>query len=207
MSVGRQFSAALYPQVTADLWGWDNTTNSLTINTGLIANIWYNDAVTYAYSEGGFSASAQVAQKQSNPGWAGVANRSPYSMAIGYAAGPWSLRGGYERPADGTSWWSALSGTYDFKVVELRGFLGDGKDYQSKPVRSWQVSAVVPVGLGQIRASYGQYKHDDTVGQAKRSVGYYYYLSKRTAVYSNFAHDNKAQSHPSGYELGLQHVF
>lgn len=207
LTLGRQTSAALLPQLLVDPWLWDNIGADFTAGTGQIGNLWYNDAVTYAYGAGAFSFSAQVAQKESNPGWSGVANKSPYSFSLGYAPGPWQVRLGYEKPSDGRSHLTSLFGGYDFGPLMLNAMAGAGKDYTEASVRTWAVSSVIPVGAGQVRASFSRYKRADVVGSQKLALGYYHALSKRTSLYANFAHDNKAAAHKSGYEAGLQHTF
>lgn len=207
LTLGRQTSAALLPQLLVDPWLWDNIGAGFTAGTGQIGNIWYNGAATYAYDAGGFSFAAQVAEKQSNPGWSGVANKSPYSFSLGYAPGPWQLRIGYEKPSDGRSHLTSLFGGYDFGKFTLNAMVGGGKDYTEASVRTWAVSSVIPVGIGQIRASFAHYKRADIVGSQKLALGYYHPLSKRTSLYANLAHDSKAAAYKSGYEVGLQHSF
>lgn len=208
LTLGRQMTAALLSQILADPWFWDNTTAMFAASTGLVGNLWYNNAVTYAHGSGPFSGSVQVAEKADNPGWAGVARRSPYSLSLAYAPGPWQVRLGHERPADGTSRWTTLFGGYDFGRVALNGQVGTGQDFNGAPVRAWLVSAVAPVGpAGQLRTAYGEYKNSGVVGSRKAAAGYYHALSKRTSVYANIAHDSKVPARKTGYELGLQHHF
>lgn len=207
LTLGRQMTAALLAQILADPWFWDNTTAMFTASTGLVGNLWYNKSATYAYGSGPFSVTAQVAERTSNPGWAGTTSRTPHSMALAWAPGPWQVRLGYERPADGTSKWTTLFGSYAFDRVTLNGQLGSGKDFNGASVRTWLVSAVAPVGSGQLRTAYGEYKNSGQVGSKKISAGYYHALSKRTSVYTNVAHDAKAAGRKSGYEIGLQHTF
>lgn len=207
LKLGRQFSGALMPQLLADPWFIDHVTANFMPALGGVASIWYNDAVTYSHGSGPFSFTAQIAQKDANPGWSGVKRKTPYSLTLGYAPGPWQLWFGYEKPADGRSKLATLFGGYDFGVATLNAMVAGGTDHADASVRTWTVSSVIPVGAAQIRASLGQYKRADTVGSQKLSLGYHYYLSKRTSVYTTFAHDSKAPSSKSGYEIGLQHTF
>ena len=207
LTLGRQMTAALLAQILADPWFWDNTTAMFAASTGLVGNLWYNDAISYSYGSGPFSLSAQVAEKTNNPGWAGAARRSPYSLALGWAPGPWQVRLGHERPADGTSRWTTLFGGYDFGRFTLNAQVGTGEDFAGAKVRSWLVSSVVPIGTGQLRAAYGEYKNSGVTGSEKLSLGYYYPLSKRTSLYANVAHEGKVATRKTGYELGLQHHF
>ena len=57
------------------------------------------------------------------------------------------------------------------------------------------------------RTSFGNYKRADVVASQKLALGYHHFLSKRTSVYTTFAHDSKAPTRKNGYEVGLQHVF
>lgn len=207
VKLGRQFSAALLTQALVDPWFLDHVTINFMPSTGGIANFWYNDAVTYEYGAGGFSFAAQAAQKDNNPGWAGTPNKMPWSVAFGYAQGPWQLRFAHEKPSDGRSHLSTLFGGYDFGVATFNAMVASGKDHTDAKVRTWAVSSVVPLGAGQFRASLGQYKQGDAVLSQKLSVGYHYFLSKRTSIYTTFAHDNKAPAYKNGYEFGVQHAF
>ncbi|MGQ0599881.1 porin [Aquabacterium sp.] len=207
LSLGRHMTAALLPQILVDPWQWDNVTTGFNATTGMIGNLWYNNAVTYDYGSGPYSLSAQVAEKDGNPGWTGTTNRNPYSFALGYTPGPWQFRLGYERPADGTSRLLSLFTSYAFTDITVNGMLGRGRDGVDASVKTWAVSGVMNFGTDQVRAAYGEYKRLDDTASQKLSLGYYHYLSKRTAVYANFAHDRKVVDYRSGYELGLQHVF
>lgn len=207
LTLGRQMTAALLPQILVDPWFWDNTTNGFTASTGNIGNLWYNDAATYAYDAGAFSLVAQIAAKDANPGWSGTPRKTPYSFALGYAPGPWQLRFGYEKPADGRSRLATLFGGYDFGAFTLHAMVAGGTDHADASVRTWAVSSVIPAGSGQFRASFGHYKRADVVGSQKLALGYHHYLSKRTSVYTTFAHDSKAAAQRNGYEVGLQHTF
>ncbi|WP_332749108.1 porin [Hydrogenophaga sp.] len=207
LTLGRQMTAALLPQILVDPWFWDNTTSGFTASTGLIGNLWYNDAATYAHNAGAFSFTAQVAAKDANPGWSGTPNKTPYSFALGYAPGPWQVRFGYEKPADGRSKLATLFGGYNFGAFTLNAMVAGGTDHTDASVRTWAVSSVIPAGSGQFRASFGHYKRADVVGSQKLALGYHHFLSKRTSVYTTLAHDSKAADHKSGYEVGLQHTF
>lgn len=207
LTLGRQMTAALLPQLLVDPWFWDNTTNGFAAGTGYIGNLWYNDAATYAYDTGAFSFTAQVAAKDANPGWSGTPHKTPYSFALGYAPGPWQLRFGYEKPADGRSKLATLFGGYDFGAFTLNAMVAGGTDHTDASVRTWALSSVVPVGTGQFRTSFGNYKRADVVASQKLALGYHHFLSKRTSVYTTFAHDSKAPTRKNGYEVGLQHVF
>lgn len=140
------------------------------------------------------------------------------SGRVGYSKGPVYLALAYQTVkknpvtfADGTSpnntkaW--QLAGSYDLKVAKIYAHLGeiqnDGTEATRLDVkyRIWDLSASVPVGLGSVLIAYASRKTDDAVGAVsatafggnkKRevfSVGYDYFLSKRTDVYAVAMHD------------------
>ena len=82
----------------------------------------------------------------------------------------------------------------------------------------------MPVGAGEIRLAYSQYKFDTPLGDPKvkkMAVGYVHNLSKRTAVYATVArvrNSNGAASalngagvnpngSSTGFDLGIRHSF
>ena len=96
--------------------------------------------------------------------------------------------------------------------------------------RGWLLGALVPVGAGEIRASYSEYRTDpilvggeDTRGR-KLALGYVHNLSKRTALYATIARVSNdggaaytlggATANPlagdfnsTGYDIGIRHSF
>ena len=123
---------------------------------------------------------------------------------IGFAAGPFDIAGAYAQQrfagtpgnlnSSGTigqqKTWN-IGGSYDLGVVKLLGYF-DRDTVESARENRFSVSAVVPLGQGEIHAGYDRSKLtgsrglttlDNKVDQFK--VGYVYNLSKRTAVYTN----------------------
>jgi predicted porin len=142
---------------------------------------------------------------------------------IGYAAGPLDVAASYAQ--NDTSFTTGtgaaavarpgkvktfnLGATYDFGVAKLFGEYSRSKD-QRDPLNPFTVvpdvdltgyliGVMVPIGPGQIRASYSQVKYDFNrvptlfgVNAAdpkanKLAVGYVHNLSKRTALYATVA--------------------
>ena len=65
----------------------------------------------------------------------------------------------------------------------------------------------VPVGAGVIKAAYGTNKVGGVTGAQKVGLGYHYFMSKRTMLYVDVAHDNKAAKNKSGMDFGIRHTF
>lgn len=126
-----------------------------------------------------------------------------------------------------------IGGSYDFGVVKLFVDLDDRK-YNPAEQKLWSVGAYVPVGVGGIRGSFTKtdIRGGPLGGNGAKQValGYVYNLSKRTALYTSFAHisnsgpglagkalfsTNGTQSVPfplagessTGFEVGLRHNF
>lgn len=121
-----------------------------------------------------------------------------------------------------------VGGRYDFGVARLMGqYTKDQNDGAVGGVargRSWLLGAVVPVGIGEVRVSYSQYRTEQGPlhpATKKLALGYVHYLSKRTALYVTYARlrnsDGAAgalsgsttapNASSSGQDFGVRHTF
>jgi predicted porin len=116
-----------------------------------------------------------------------------YGGRLGFAAGPFDVAGSYAESGvdsideNAKSW--SIGGSFNFGLAKLMGWYGE-TDLQSRKSKSYSVSTVVPLGLGEIHASYGSGKVDGLPANYSAdqfALGYVYNLSKRTAVYSTAA--------------------
>ena len=130
-----------------------------------------------------------------------------------------------------------IYGAYDFGVAKVGAYyaqekFGDGSVMvgggQNPNLKIWSLGVTVPVGPGAILASYGQRKDSNldnsTVKQA--AIGYTYALSKRTNLYTSYAHISNQSNvdqyvgdatiagsglmggqSSSGFALGIKHSF
>jgi predicted porin len=157
-----------------------------------------------------------------------------WGVRVGYGAGPLNAAISYAKTrydqsdavsgGDYTTW--NVGGQWDFGVAKaMAQFTRDRKEDLATG-RGWLIGALVPVGVGEIRASYSTYKIDFGGGVEPRSnqiaLGYVHNLSKRTALYATVAHvKNKdgaaltlngatgigANFNSTGYDLGIRHSF
>lgn len=130
----------------------------------------------------------------------GQATTGAWTLHGGYANGPITANVDYIVVNSGTvslgnttkaSKDYLLTGTYDFGVAKLAAAYGDNKpDAGNGDEHSaWMLGVTVPVGPGNILASYAVGKDKVTSGQGKQfAVGYQYNLSKRTSLYTSYAH-------------------
>ena len=166
----------------------------------------------------------------------GVDGKKYYGARIGYAAGPLDVSAAYGQttvaPLQGEDKFKTgvFGASYDFGVVKAMGYYRQSK-FADQKLAAIGVGAVVPVGVGQIKASYTRANASgtDALGNDvggddadQFALGYVHNLSKRTAVYGTAAYvKNKGNanfavaSNPTltpgekstGLELGLRHSF
>ena len=123
---------------------------------------------------------------------------------IGFAAGPFDVAAAYAdqhfignltnfnvagTTGDQKTW--NIGGTYDFGVVKLLGYF-DRDTVEALRENRYSLSAVVPIGQGEIHAGYDRSKLSGSIGSLgvdnavnQIKAGYVYNLSKRTAIYTN----------------------
>ena len=145
-------------------------------------------------------------------------------LRVGYAAGPFNVALALSRTdyAAGDSKQNNLGGQWDFGVAKLQaGFSKDSSG--SLDGKGFLVGGLVPVGAGEIRVAYSQYKVDLAGDPKTRKIalGYVHNLSKRTAVYTTYARvknsggaaqalngaSTAANTSSSGFDFGLRHSF
>ena len=145
-------------------------------------------------------------------------------VRVGYAGGPIyaSIATGTTDYAVGNVRQSNAVATYDFGVAKVGAQISRDKN---GPVdgKGWLLGGWVPVGAGQVLASYSAYE-TNAAGKPegkKLALGYAHHLSKRTALYATWARLknsggaslalNGAVTAPNtssnGLDLGIRHSF
>lgn len=221
--LGRQYTPIYFAQLAVDPFvggmkgdmasarGWFN-------NGGVRVN---NSFVYVAPSVAGFN--AQVLY-----GLGEVTNASTAGRTIGasasYAGGPLYLVMSYNRIDNATAtdnsrvWYGG--GTYDFGIAKLHAAIDDTKGTGVTNVRDAMVGASAPIGVGSVLASYIRKTNPDLQNATARqwSLGYFYPLSKRTALYTSAAQvKNGANSAVNAggvkgatdkvFDVGVRHSF
>jgi predicted porin len=89
-----------------------------------------------------------------------------------------------------------LGATYDLHYVKLHGFLMRNSVPKLGNVEGYMLGLTVPVFAGAIRSSYFTRWNQGAGGTraSQSAIGYIYPFSKRTSVYTNFAHLSNADS-------------
>lgn len=232
VTLGREYTTAfLQSQLIADPWGWDTVASGIPgaglnqlLTGGDIARVRNDSSLTYNFSAAGFSVGAQVAEATDT-----INNfaKKPFNFALNYAAGPMSLGFGYEKTgqvgvgATGeAAKWMTVNGSFNLGAVKLGALLGKGNSAAGADHKAWMLTAVAPMGQGELRGSYGKLTADPVAGAdvtvAKGfAVGYHYALSKRTTVYADYARNTGTGSatyglvngEENGYNFGVKHNF
>lgn len=203
---GRDYTPAfLYSQVAADPWGWDTVAANNRATGGGIAPVRNDNAMTYMWSGSGLTVGAQVALKESTEG----ATKNASSLLVAYANGPISVALGHDRTmTDGK--WTTVNGSYNLGAVKLGALVGTGTTSAGNDHRSYLLSAVAPLGAGELRFAVAELKNKtaDVIASRQVSLGYHYSLSKRSTVYVDVVNDGKrATTNKTGVDFGLKHNF
>lgn len=117
-------------------------------------------------------------------------------------------------PVDDTRTWQ-LGASYDFGVVKLFAQHTNvkNKTRTGGDAKLTDISAAVPLGNGKILAAYGLLNRDNATDSDRKtfSVGYDYFISKRTDFYAVAMHDKEelamAPQTGKSFAVGIRHRF
>ncbi|GAB3771789.1 porin [Ramlibacter monticola] len=164
-------------------------------------------------------------------------------VRVGYGAGPFNVAAAWAKTkydvtavngvfggptGDFTTW--NIGGQWDFGMAKVMGHYTADKRGNSAfngdtDGKGWLLGALVPVGAGEIRAAFSEYKIELASGAEPKAqqlaLGYVHNLSKRTALYTTVARVkneggsafalNGAQAvvnnNSTGFDLGIRHSF
>lgn len=174
---------------------------------------------------GGFFGSVQYYMGE-NPkdGAATEKDGTGAGMRAGYSSGPIYAAVATSRTnyAAGDVRQSNIVGTYDFGVAKL-GLQYSRDKNGAVDGKGWLLGGWVPVGPGQILASFSQYETTAAGNPEgkKLALGYVHNLSKRTALYGTFARlknsggaslglngaTTAANDSSTGVDVGIRHSF
>jgi predicted porin len=166
-----------------------------------------------------------------------------WGARVGYGSGPFNVAAAYAfthyaaTPVNGVAGgpsgnfqtWN-IGGQWDFGMAKLMGHYSNETREASATSgeaegKGWLIGTLVPVGAGEIRASYSTYKIEvaGTEPEAKQfALGYVHNLSKRTALYTTVAwlkNENGSAmtlngatlgaggNKSTGFDLGIRHSF
>lgn len=175
------------------------------------AGVRVNRAIDYKITAGAFS--ADVAYSFGDV--AGSSANRQISAAAAYSAGPLKVLVGLHNAKNAADTGSAklalVGGTYDFGAAKLHlGFdnqKSDAAGVTTADANNVLIGVTVPLGQGHVLASYNRYD-DDTAANAdmaKFGIAYTYHLSKRTTLYTSYAHTDL--NSVTRLNAGIRHKF
>jgi predicted porin len=184
--LGRDYTPTFWNYTIFDAFGTNGLGSSLNVLASTQPTLVRADnAVEYYLPSGigGIYGQAMVAAGE------GVNTGKYNGLRIGFAAGPFDIAGAYAESNSTEKAKSAnIGASYDMGFLKLMGYYAEVKVPGQKQ-ESFSISGVVPIGQGEIHASYsaGKYTTPASSKVDQFALGYVYNLSKRTAVYSNVA--------------------
>jgi predicted porin len=237
LRLGRDYSPQFWNLTTFDPFGTNGTgtTQTLVGSAGGPTNTRASNTIGYFLpgNLGGFYGQAQYYMGENlKDGSATEKDGTGAGFRVGYAAGPVNVAVAYAR-TDYASTATAgqittfnVGGQWDFGVAKLMAhFNRDTVETTAGDLdtNGWLIGTLVPIGAGEIRASYSQSENDfGTEARGRKlALGYVHNLSKRTAVYTTVARvrnnggaafalggsSTAANTNSTGFDLGVRHSF
>lgn len=228
--LGRWYTPAFWVALKTDPFGWDGVAQVgskawagyLTPGNGVRTS----NTVGYKTPNwGGFTANLATGLGEGAAG----AGRTD-GLNLEFTSGPIYVGLGYEKVNGGAATTAtSVNGdgaslinvgfAYNFGFIRPIVYFGQSKLGVNNSLTNqyFHIALTAPAGPGVIKAAYGMLDPETTsaVGhqtanqeQTKASIGYDYFLSKRTRIYADYAHateDNRTNN--SAFNLGVRHDF
>ena len=209
VSVGRQYTLTFLDQANIDPFGYGLTGTISNIGTiGAPARAsqsmiyqspnfdGFNVAGMYVFGDG---MSSNGSLTTGLPTGTLYTTTGQYNLHGGYNNGPIMVGVDYLRSnyfnGNAATKHTMIVGSYDFGVAKLAGMYAQNQQglitgATGDKLDVWMLGATVPVGPGAILASYTAQKDKTTAGLGAKqyAIGYTYSLSKRTNLYTSYAH-------------------
>lgn len=229
--LGRDYTPSFWNTTVFDPFGTNgvgsflNVVNTTGLGTGATTYVRANNTFGYFLPANLGGLYGQVQQSLGE----GVDANKQTSGRIGWAGGPVNVAVSFGSTDTKPNKFkhNNVAGSWNFGFMNLMAQY-DMSKAGSIDQKAAMIGAVVPVGQGEIHASYTSSKIDNPAPAAdpdakQVAVGYIYNLSKRTALYGHYAQiknkngaafvvgaitgSSALNGKSTGYELGLRHSF
>ena len=204
------FLATINFNAFGDSFGYSPSVRHIFTSGTVTGDSGWSDSVLYITPNmGGFTATAFVAAGEGQGGRNMAATGTYVNGAFGAALVYQKVKkDGGATPVDDTTVWSA-NGSYDFGVVKLFAQYADAtNDTKKIDYKIYEAGVAVPIGMGKLLAQYGQISPSAGAGRKTWTVGYDYFLSKRTDVYAMAMSDKIAGlAGGNSFSVGMRHRF
>lgn len=229
--LGRDYTPQFWNLTVFDPFGnvGVGTSQTLISSLGGPTTIYASNSIGYFLPGklGGFYGQAQYYMGENNSNVANKKDGNGLALRVGYANGPINvaLAVSDTKFLAGDIQAINVGGQYDLGVAKIMAHYNQDEVDGGADGKGYLIGALVPMGAGEIRASYSTYKIDNVTGADPRSnklaLGYVHNLSKRTALYTTVARvSNKngatqalngattaANRNSTGYDFGIRHSF
>ena len=230
LRLGRDYTPQFWNLTVFDPFGTVGVGTTQTLNsiiTGVTA-VRASNSIGYFLpgNLGGFYGQAQIYLGENNQNNAATEDDGKgYGVRLGFASGPFNVALALSKTeyAAGDVKQNNIGGQWDFGVAKLQAHYSKDSN-GALDGKGWLIGTLVPVGAGEIRAAFSQYKTDAAGDPRTRklALGYVHNLSKRTALYATFArlknNGGAAQTlngagagagnfSSTGYDFGVRHSF
>jgi predicted porin len=213
--LGRDYTSTFWNLTIFDPFGTNGTgsalNNNSTLGSGAGTAVRANNMIAYFLPAlGGFYGQVQVAAGE---GWTGTGAGSTGNKYVGgrfgYGAGPVNVAVAYGKTYktgtmvdDFTN--VNVGASYNFGFMTLEGYFGK-YDYSVQSQKQALLGLLVPIGAGTIKASYIKSSGGttDQFASTQYAFGYQYDLSKRTALYAQYASLNNDGSAATGAKFAI----
>jgi predicted porin len=205
LRIGRDYTPSFWNLTVFDPFGTNGSGTTATLQGGAtgVNTVRASNSIGYfaPANLGGFYGQLQYAENElpNNTG-AAIDSGRYFGGRVGFASGPFNVAFAIGRTdvpevagADDILAMN-LGGQWDFGMAKLMGQLvwdSNIAGASNADGRGFLIGGLVPVGAGEIRLSYSQYRFDVLGAEPKvkkMAIGYVHNLSKRTAVYTTLAH-------------------
>jgi predicted porin len=243
LRLGRDYSPSFWNQTVFDPFGTNGVgTSQVNVAAGAMAptiNTRVSNSIGYFLPPnlgGIYGQAAYWLGENPKNGAATEDDGKGFGLRVGYGSGPFNVAAAWSRTnyatGDYRTW--NIGGQWDFGVA--KALAQYQRDKLTAPadidMRGWLIGALVPVGAGEIRASFSESRIDPNVAglteprARKLALGYVHNLSKRTALYATVARvknsdtnafvpqfavsgaaPTTANGRSTGYDIGIRHSF
>ncbi|MES2243251.1 MAG: porin [Pseudomonadota bacterium] len=238
LRLGRDYSPQFWNQTVFDPFGTLGVGTSQALNSSIGGNgltgIRASNSIGYFLpgNLGGFYGQFQHYLGENNQTGAATEDDGKGSaIRLGYANGPVNVAFATSSTKFATTATTGdikstnVGGSFNFGVAQVMALVTRDKVEQTANLtgKGALLGALIPLGAGEIRASYSTYKTNaaTTPKSKKIALGYVHNLSKRTALYTTFARVTNsggasqalngavtaANARSTGYDFGIKHSF
>ncbi len=214
LRLGRDYTPTFWNKTIFDPFGTVGVGQETNVSLGVLTTatgVRASNSVGYFLpgNLGGFYGQVMYAMGENSSNAANSNDGNYAGGRIGYANGPVNVAISYGKTknvaTDGYSD-ANIGGSWNFGVATVMAQYNQEKVDELADIsnKTWLLGVNVPVGPGNIVASYNHAKvTGDTLKANQYALGYVYNLSKRTAIYGTYAHISNSGSAGSFTTNGL----